>query len=189
MSTSFIKGSSIKAINEFLMKNGGNEAYQKVMGAISAEYRAVVGNKVILSSSWYPMEMYVDFLKSINRIMSKDNKNILYDMGSYIIEYGYHSFYKLFYQLGSPQFILKNSKYLWSSYFKPSRITVVKTTNTSALLRVEGEPLPDKVLCETIAGGMEQSAKFSGAKNIKINETQCRVTGGPYCEYDITWEL
>ncbi len=188
-SQSFIKGSSIKAVKEFIVKHGGDESYQKVIDGMSADSRSVIGNKSILSSTWYPMDVYVDFLKSVKNVLGKDNKIILYETGSYIIEYGYNAFYKLFYRFGSPQFILKNSKYLWSSYFKPSRLTVVKTTETSALLRVEGEPLPDKVLCESTAGGMEQSAKLSGAKNIKIQETQCRVTGSPYCEYDITWEL
>ncbi len=189
MGTSFIKGSSIKAIKEFLVMKGGNDLYQQVIDGMSVEHRSVLDVKTILSSTWYPMEVYVDFLRSIKNIMGKDNQNILYEIGSYIIEYGYNAFYKLFYRFGSTEFILKNSKYLWSSYFKPSRIAVVKTTGTSALLRVEGEPLPDKVLCESIAGGMEQSAKFSGAKNIKIKESQCRTTGSAYCEYDITWDL
>ncbi len=189
MGESFIKGSSIKAIKQFIVKNAGKEVYDKIIAGIPEEYRSVIESSTILASGWYPMKPYVEFLKSIGATMGKDKKHLYREIGAYIIDYGYNFFYKIFYKLGSPEFILKNSKYLWSSYFKPSRLDVVATTSTSAILRVYEEPLPDKVLCESIAGGMEQSARLSGAKNISIRETKCAVTGDPYCEYQATWEL
>ena len=189
MNESFIKGSSIKAIKQFIIKIAGKEALDKIIADIPEQHRSVIESSTILASGWYPMPPYVEFLKSIGMSMGKDKKYIQREIGAYIIDYGYNFFYKIFYKLGSPEFIIKNSKHLWSSYFKPSRLEVVTTTSTSAVLRVHEEPRPDKVLCESIAGGMEQSARLSGARNIRIIETKCAVTGDPYCEYEATWEL
>ena len=97
--------------------------------------------------------------------------------------------YKIFYRIGSPEFIIKRAAKVFATYYDKGEFTTISNKDGEVRFRLTDFPDLSECWIERIAGWMEKTLELSGGKNpralaiIKHNDS-----GDVYCEFTATWE-
>jgi hypothetical protein len=141
----------------------------------------------ILNSKWYPYSAFTSLLKVMDDEMGSGDLSECRRYGANSADLDMSSIFKVFFKVGSPQFIIKRSDWFWKQYYRPGSMKVPETTNTSVRIQVLEFPIV-KHHCKVMEGWMEKALEMAGGKNTRMKEVQCRNDGAPYCEYIGEWD-
>src|SRR5512139_2590422 len=131
-----VKGTAIQSSLRYVRERFGEEALQAVLAALpSADSAEMTG---ALASSWCPMESFLRFMREAKRQLGAREPDVLRNMGRASCDYGVTGVYKIFFKVGSPEFIISRATRVFSSYYDTGRIAVVETRPVRAVVEVTG---------------------------------------------------
>ncbi|HKB80687.1 MAG TPA: hypothetical protein VKH35_13320 [Thermoanaerobaculia bacterium] len=95
--------------------------------------------------------------------------------------------YRFFALVLTPPALLGKASQMWSAIYSCGRMQVLEQSERSATIALFDFP-SEVAGCSRVTGWIERMAGMTGARNVQIEQTQCYATGGPHCEWHLTWE-
>lgn len=181
-----VRGSVLKSIDEFVSNNHSG-SYSKWKDSLTNETRGYLQN--IGVQKWYPLkDGVVDPTEKMCKLCYRDPNKGAWECGRYSAEMGLTGIYKIFVLVSSPAFLLKRSSRVMTTFYAPTKIEIVKNTDTSVLLHIIELPDNNELLEHRIGGWMEKALELCGCKGISINIINALSKGDAYTAYDINWK-
>jgi len=181
-----VKGTAIVASMRYVTERFGQGALTALLRELPEEYRREF-EAGILVSTWYPMALFLRFMQEAEKRHGTAEPDLVRRMGRASAEYGLKTVYKIFFKVGSPEFIIRRSARVFGSYYDTGSLKVLETSRGRALLELEGfEGAPQ--FCDRILGWMERTVELAGAKNLRPSHQLCIHRGDAVCRFEGIWD-
>ena len=182
-----MKGSSLSSRVLWVQLHHGASGIDRICAEASADLRMNL-ERGLSKSTWYPFEQFIELNLVIDRLFGRGDLGLVKQLGRYGADANLTTIYRLFYKVGSPQWILGRTVRLWSAHYDSGDCEVATRGVRAAVLRVRGFATPHPVHCMSVAGWAERSIELSGGKRPILEESKCRTRSEDVCQFDVTWE-
>jgi hypothetical protein len=183
-----VKGVALLSRLAIIKEHYGDETLNKIISELDEESRTLLTGGSILSSSWYPAEIYRDINTTIYKQMRSKEPKVLETLGALTAEMGMTTIHKSKVKENRPDETIRRIPMLWSAFHDTGTVEIIQEPNVNkALFRVTGYELPHKEFCLNLMGWARKIIELSGGNNVDIRETKCVCNGDPVCEMVITW--
>lgn len=181
-----IKGIALKSTINYIKLKLKEEGFLKFKKELSADAQSIFGTP-ILSSNWYDVNLLVEIMSKVPEILKREPKEVWWEMGRYSCEDGLNTVYKIFYKLGSPEFIIKRAGQVFNNYYSQGNFFVVSHSLSSAQVQIKDFPIPHPCICTRISGWMERAIELSGGKNVLVKHSLCIFQKQTVEEWKANW--
>ncbi len=183
-----IKGTAIRATINYIKLNLNEEQIRNLKNLLLPDSLNFF-EKPIISNEWYNVEPLIDIMDKVPNILKKENKKVWWEMGRHSCEDGLTTVYRVFYKLGSPEFILKRASTVWNNYYSEGIFYIISHSTNLAHVQIREISFPHPCLCTRISGWMERAIEISGGRNVILKHTLCKFQGGNVEEWKANWVL
>ena len=180
-----LKGAALKSSIKFLTEKFGAEKYAEIVKTMSLEDQALL--RTLLPHHWVPVQCMVNLMRAAAKVTGQDARKLAFELGQFSAEDGLTTIYKLFFKVGSPEFILGRAAKVWRNFYDASEMTLHHSVPGHVNVRISGMPLKDEVFCERIHGWLHKATVMMGYQP-EIGHPKCTAKGDAYCEYAIDWK-
>jgi uncharacterized protein (TIGR02265 family) len=181
-----VKGAVLLSRKEFVREEYGDDAWQKVLGGVSAANRAQLEG-VLLSSRWYPFEINADLDRAIVEVLGRGDRNVLKKIGARSARTNLGGAHQAFLKKGNPQAFMAGTDRIYRFYYDEGHREYESTGPSSGVITTHGAATFSENDCLTVIGWYEEALRMCGATRVQITEDPCRARGGPYCRYLVSW--
>jgi uncharacterized protein (TIGR02265 family) len=181
-----VKGVAVQSSLRYLRERFGEQALGGVLEALGEQERKQLS--AVLASSWYPMETFLRFMREAKRQLGPQEPGILRSMGRASCEYGVTGVYKIFFKVGSPEFIISRAARVFASYYDTGELRVPESRDGRAVAELAGLEGGSPEFCERILGWMERTLELAGAKRLRSAHSLCVHRGDAVCRFEGDWE-
>jgi hypothetical protein len=182
-----VKGSAMSSRVLWVELGHGSAGIDRMLAQISPELRASI-ELGLSKAKWYPFDQFVELNVVIDRLFGRGDLALVKQLGRYGADANLTTIYRLFFKVGSVQWILGRSVRLWSAHYDSGYCEVATRGPKACVMRVRGFATPHAAHCLSVAGWAERSIELSGGKRPIVEESRCRTRGDELCQLDITWE-
>ena len=182
-----IKGLVLFARREFVKEHFGEDAWNQVLSALTAEDQEEL--ELILATKWYPFETGDRLDRAVVDILGNGQENFFEEIGAESARRSLKKEHKLFLMPGDPQAFMEKANTIYKFYYNVGYREYERTgPNSGILTTFEAETFsaPD---CLTVIGWYREALKMCGVKDVQIVEQECRAKGGSVCRYHFQWEI
>jgi len=183
-----IKGTCVNSVLAFVDESFGAGTAARLLASLPGPDRAAL-DLPLMASSWYPIASYLAFLGAAERDGLMRDEAVWRRMGARIVSDGLTGVYRLFLSVLSRDFILGKVPKLWGRYFDGEHLELVEVTETSLVARVSGDVPAGNIYCQTVLGGIEETLRRAGGRDVKGVEIRCRGRFAPCCEFRVSWSV
>jgi hypothetical protein len=182
-----IKGTAILALPAFI-KHQFPERHDEWIAALPSGARQV-HKSAILAFELYDV---FDALYEPTRVMCDlfyggDRKGAWHS-GHYSASFALNGFYKIFFRIGSPQFIIDRASRVFNDYYPEGEMRVAESHPHRCLLQIVKMPQPHWVADQNVWGWAEGALELMGKKDRQVAMTKSMSGGDPITEYNIAWQ-
>jgi hypothetical protein len=181
-----IKGTVLLDTLAAIKARAGESELAKIISHLSPETRTIFG-AAIHSSTWYPLDAFVEFLEVDIRETAGGDREMLAKRAERVIESQLKGIYRVFVRLGSPGFVISRISAVHATYFDGVQI-IPELEPHKAVVKYVGFARHHEIMGYTIVGFYRKALEISGAKQATVQFTVPIAGGGPYSELTITWE-
>ncbi len=174
------------SVIKFVKKVAGEEGLLRVLELLPEQERRLYGGTLLVSRRISERSNMLLVNAVIKAILDGDPERAV-EMGRFIIEDGLNLFYRFFYKVGSPKFIIHKSALLWKQYHKLGRIEISDLQANSVRVKLFF-PYLTVGFCRTTIGTAIRSLELSGARNVKSRHETCIGKGDDHCTYFLKWQ-
>ena len=182
-----VKGSVVSDSIKSVKDHFGEQAYAAIVNQLQGEARHVFGQPTILSSSWYSLDAFTEFLDKDVQVTAQGNEQELVKRAEVLIERQLSGIYKMFVRFGSPQFVLNRISVVHQTYFRGVDVAISFPVPGKAVLKYTGFAKQHRLIGFTIIGFYRKALEISGAMNVDAKFTTSIEQGMGYCELTLTW--
>jgi uncharacterized protein (TIGR02265 family) len=94
--------------------------------------------------------------------------------------------YRFFVMVMTPTSLLSKASQMWRAVYNRGDLRISDQTDHSAVVQLLDFP-SEVAGCARITGWIERLAELTGAREVRIKQTQCFAKGEPHCEWSISW--
>lgn len=183
-----IKGSTLQIGKKTFLRIHGEEMFEKVMALLDEQDRAVFTGP-IWSNSWYPLDVYVHWSKTIlSAIYNNDEEANLKQLVYPSVEDQFNLVYRAFLFLGSPETVVRQMKRITGVYFRGVTVESEMIAPNSARLRFTGFRQQDRIIEMSIRGWWDKMLEAMRVKDPRFEVVTSVGEGKGYGEYVVSWE-
>jgi hypothetical protein len=182
-----VKGTAIQSSLRFVRERFGAAAVDAILRALPAE-RCGVLSGAILVSAWYPLEVLLAYMKEAERQLGARDPELLYDMGQASCDHGVTGVYKVFFKVGSPEFVTSRSARVFSSYYDTGELRLLESRDGYSAVEVVGIEPSAPELCLRLHGWLHRTLELAGARNVRSTHSSCVHRGDAVCRFEGTWD-
>jgi len=183
-----LKGVSFRATTAFIKNRAGDEGLHKALELLPEESRASL-SRPILATEFYPFEWIVDLMDAGTKVIGGDRREILREIGEYSCESALTTVYKIFFKVGSPDFIMRKSSQVFSTYFRGvGNMGLVEQSKGFARVHIDGFQGGHADFCRRLDGYFAKVLELSGGREVQVVHSMCAYSGGSVCEWIARWQ-
>jgi len=179
-----VKGTAVLSSVRYVRERFGEEALARVLAALP-ELRLRDG---VLASAWYPMASFLAFMVEAERQLGVQEPAVVRNMGRASCDYGVTGVYKVFFKVGSPEFIMGRAARVFSSYYDTGELRMMESRRGRAVAEIRGLDGSAPQFCERIFGWMQRTLELAGARNLRSAHSACVHRGDAACRFEGTWD-
>jgi hypothetical protein len=180
-----VKGSAISARVSYVRERHP-EVWPRFLAALDAPTRAIAEG-TILKSAWYPFESFVALNVVADQLLGQGDLKIVREIGRYAASANLPTVYRIFYRLGSPEFIINRAAALWQVHYDSGEAKAIEIRPGLAHFEVLRFVTPHPAHCRSVEGFMERSLELTGARGVRVTETACAARGDALCRFQAEW--
>ena len=181
-----VKGTALVGTVRYITEHFGPEGIRTVLEELSAEDRALVESGVLVSA-WYPFSLLMQISRVAHKHFGAERPDIYRELGKASAEYALTTIYKIFFKVGSPQFIISRGSALFKTYYTTGELKAVQSEKGHAVIDFVGFEEPAPEFCERLEGWMQRTVELSGGKDLRIAHLQCVNRGDAVCRFEGYW--
>lgn len=180
-----IKGNKINSKFAFVRDSYGENTLHKVLNSMPPEDQAAL--KTVLEGAWYPIELYQRLLLAVCEIAAGGDESVYNAIGRSSAEHAFAKTYKAFLSTNPVDLVNKKMIPMHSLRNDPAKMEAVSEREGHCTIKII-EPRSTLAICKVMRAFIERAFELSGGKAIQIREFSCCAKGGPYCQYELTWQ-
>ncbi len=186
---SSVKGSTFIPRLKYIRDHDSGGVWDRVMGRLDKRLVEVIDRGILLNQ-WYPLPDYLNLSRAIDQVLGHGDLKLLWELGRVSAEEALHGIYKIFYKVGSPEFIIKMASTVWRQYYDSGKLEVVteKAERGKRIRLIVLEMEPSQELWLSVGGWVQRTLELSGGKNVQVVIASDRLKTHASCEYIATWE-
>jgi Protein of unknown function (DUF2378) len=182
-----VKGTAVVAALRFLRERFGEEGLAGVLSDLDPrDLTALEGGGLV--SAWYPVSLLLHLMRAAEARFGAQLTQFYRHMGRASADYGLTTVYRIFFKVGSPQFIISRASRVFGSYYSQGQIRTVDSGTGHATVELVDFPDGAPEFCERILGWMERTMELAGAKNLRSAHSLCVHRGDEVCRFEGSWE-
>jgi uncharacterized protein (TIGR02265 family) len=182
-----VKGTAVNSSLRYVRERFGEETLARVLEALPEADRAAIGAGV-LASSWYPMAAFLRFMQEAERQLGAQEPDVLVKMGRASCDYGVTGVYRIFFKVGSPEFLVSRGAHVFSSYYDTGQMRVVEAAPGRAVVELTSFEGGAPQFCARLYGWMHRTLELAGARNLRSSHSACVHRGDAVCRFEGSWE-
>lgn len=182
-----VKGSVVSDSIKAVKAHFGDQAYTSIVNQLKGDARALFERASILSSSWYSLDAFTEFLEMDIQVTANGNEQELIKRAEVVIEQQLSGIYKMFVRFGTPQFLLNQLSVIHQTYFRGVGVSVNMLGSGKAVLKYTGFAKQHRLIGFTIIGFYRKALEISGAKDVNAAFTTFIEDNKGYCELHLSW--
>jgi uncharacterized protein (TIGR02265 family) len=182
-----VKGTAVEASLRYVRERFGQAAVARILEALPEADRATLEHGV-LASRWYPMDLFLHFMQEVQRQLAAQEPDVLGRMGRASCDYGMTTVYKIFFKVGSPEFVISRAASVFSRYYDTGKIRIVESGPRRAVVELGGLEGGAPQFCERIFGWMQRILELAGARKLRPSHTACVHRGDATCRFEASWD-
>jgi hypothetical protein len=182
-----VKGSALSSRVLWVQLEHGEGGFKRLLDAAGPDLRGSI-EMGVNKAKWYPFEQFVEINVTLDKLFGQGDLGLVKSFGRFGADANLRTIYRLFYKIGSVQWILGRAVRLWSAHYDSGFLEVATRGPKTAILRIRGFASPHRAHCLSVLGWAERSIELSGGKRVISEESKCRTRGDEYCQLDATWE-
>ena len=182
-----VKGTALQSSLRFVRERFGAAALEGILRALPSDERSLLGG-TILVSSWYPLQALLSYMQEAERQLAAQEPELLFQMGKASCDHGVTGVYKIFFKVGSPEFVVSRAARVFSSYYDSGELRVVESRDGHAAVEIVAIQPAAPQLCARFYGWMHRTLELSGARNLRSSHSTCVHRGDAVCRFEGTWD-
>ncbi len=180
------KGTTILPRWKYLNEKGTPEHIEKVLALLTPEFRAEIQSG-IMQNKWYPLDYLIQLVRAVDQVLGKGDLALLRDMAHYSADYALNSVYKVFFKIGSPEFIIKKASRVFSQYYSMGQLAVSQFGPKQIRIDLEGFIVPPPEFCLSVQWWIEKTMLLTGCKEVMVEHIYCRAKHDDKCVFGLRW--
>ena len=100
-----VKGSALSSRILWVQLGHGDAGMERLLAQCSPELKASLETG-IAKAKWYPFEQFIELNETIDRLFGKGDLGLIHELGRYGADANLTTIYRLFYKVGTTQWIL-----------------------------------------------------------------------------------
>jgi hypothetical protein len=182
-----VKGTAIQSSLRYVRERFGAAAVDGILRALPADKGGLLKGSILVSA-WYPLETLIEYMKEAERQLGAQAPELLYDMGKASCDHGVTGVYKVFFKVGSPEFVTSRSARVFSSYYDTGDLRLLESRDGYSCVEILGLEPSTPQLCARLHGWLHRTLELAGAKNVRSTHSSCVHRGDPVCRFEGTWD-
>jgi hypothetical protein len=182
------KGSLFIHSHKFIVEREGTDVWRALLAALGEPDRELIEG-LLDSGIWYSIGTWNRMLRTL---VAQRGPLAAYSLARFIAEEDLNFVFRMLLKVGSPEFVLKRSPWIYKRYFDVGDVTVAeegprqwKLTLAAPLAEEEG---PCQVVCQYgVTGWVVEALLRTGARDAKVTQAACRFDGAERCEFSAIW--
>jgi eukaryotic-like serine/threonine-protein kinase len=180
-----VKGTPVRSLQKFIENDLTEAQRQQVFAQLPPEYAARFHGP-ILPTETIPVHMLNVFTEAAAQAKGEKVEDFARRAGREAAGEAVRGVYRFFAMVLTPPALLAKAGQMWSALYNRGEMRVEEQTSTSARIRLVSFP-SELAGCWRTTGWIERMAELTGAKDIKVEQTQCFAKGAPSCEWRLSW--
>lgn len=181
-----VKGSAVVGTLRFVRERFGEAALRETLAALDAADRHALEGALV--SAWYPLPLLLRLMRQIEARFGSQVPHIYRAIGAASADYGLNTVYKIFFKIGSPQFIISRASRVFSSYYQRGSMVVTETGPGLVKLELRGFDDGAPEYCERIFGWMTHTMELCGAHDLQPSHVTCVHLSDDVCRFEGHWK-
>jgi hypothetical protein len=180
-----MKGSAFTARFAYLQRHYARQ-WNAILDAFDAP-TAALARGPCLKGSWYPFACFVDLNVKADRLVGKGDLALARTLGREAAVANLPTLYRIFYKIGSPEYILPRVATPWRQHHDSGHVELVMTGKSSAEWCTYEFAAPHPALCRSLEGFLTGSLELMGMRDVRVAESECVLDGAPGCKMAGSW--
>mgnify|MGYP006305373267 CR=1 FL=1 len=181
-----VKGSTLVPRWHYLKEHGTAEQIEKVKQRLPEGMRRIADGG-LLHNQWYPFEYFVALNRVLDEVLGRGDLALIPVLGRDAAQRVLPTVYRVFYRIGSPDFIITQAARVWRQYYNSGRLSLERIGPKRVDLLILEFETPAVEHCLSIQGWLEKTLELSGGRDIKVHHSECRTRGHADCRYQAEW--
>jgi hypothetical protein len=181
-----VKGIVFRTTSMTFAKLTSPAAFDRAIALTSEPLRAALKGHLFLSSAWYPLDWYRQWLQAMRQthrsgpefIKTVVREGVLHDLGGV---------YRIFLLVMSPEGVIPRASRLFSTYYDTGTISVEVSRPGTSRVRCTGCTGFDELLWQSVIGGAEAALIAAGAKHVRFRILEGGKDGDDFCYGEAQW--
>jgi predicted hydrocarbon binding protein len=181
-----VKGSPVRSLQKFIEAQLTAEQRDAVLGALPPDYAKRL-RAPILATETIPVYILNDMTEAAAKATGEPLDAFARRAGREAASDAVKGIYRFFALVVTPASLLAKAAQMWSGLYNRGEMRVAKQTGCSATIKLVDFP-SEASGCARITGWLERMGELTGAKNVRVEQTQCYAKGAAHCEWTIIWQ-
>jgi hypothetical protein len=181
-----IKGSVLVARFEFVERELGAAALPRLMAMLTAADREQLSH--VLAGRWYPFALGARLDEAIARLAGRSGEAFFRGLGRASADTHLTGVHRAFLRPNDPLGFLERAELLYPFYYDRGRRTFEALGPCEGVLTTYDAPTFSTTECLTNCGWHERALELCGARDVHVEEEECRARGGEVCRYRVRWQ-
>jgi hypothetical protein len=182
-----VKGLALVACGNYLKEHFSETELNKVRMQIGDARYSMLMDPLV--GSMYPMDDFIMINTAIADILGRGNISILREIGRASADEANRGIYRIFFKVGSPQFIIKKAAVIFSKYYDKGNLSVKEMGDTNTTVELVDFDYKDKTkyICTRVEGWVERTLDITSGKKVTTHQAKCIAHGDSSCIFESTW--
>jgi uncharacterized protein (TIGR02265 family) len=181
-----VKGNIIKARQAFVTQRFGEAGWERVLASLSPDDRKVFGG-TILNVGWFDFAQATRLDEAIVNVLGGGNTTLFEEMGRTSARENLAGVHRNMVTPGDPQAFMSKAQIVYRFYYDVGRRTYEQTAPTEGVMTTYEAETFSTADCATVIGWYREALALCGARDVRIEEVQCRARGDRVCQYTFSW--
>ena len=181
-----VKGSPVRSLQKFIEAQLTPEQRESVLSALPADYAKRLRGP-ILATETIPVSILNDMTEAAAKAKGESLDAFARRAGREGAGDAVKGIYRFFALMATPTSLLGKAAQMWSGLYNRGEMRVDNQTDRSATIKLVDFP-SEAAGCARVSGWLERMGELTGAKNVRVHQTQCYAKGAPHCQWTIDWQ-
>lgn len=179
------KGISFHNVRTFTLERYALDGWVSVLAQLMPEDRRELDAMVPVG--WYSLALYARLIRALDQVHGAEDLALVLQLGRYEAERDLTTIQRAFLRMASPAFLLEKSAEYWRRFHDTGQWVIEREGATRVRAYLDGWGVVDSALCRELIGYVSRAFELVGAKNVRMDHTQCRSSGSERCLFLGTW--
>ncbi|MFK7992454.1 MAG: hypothetical protein AB8I08_40910 [Sandaracinaceae bacterium] len=165
------KGSNMHHMRTWVIRNGGDAAWEAVVTAMAPEDEAEL--RALVPVGWYSLALQHRLLATLEQNFGPSSVE---HIGAYEAEQDLTVVHRLFLRLANPVFVMQKARDYWGRFYTSGEWTVTPESRTSAVATLENLDPWDDRFARYLTAYVRRMWQLVGAKDVEVSSRVDRGT-------------